>query len=158
MNRRRSPLLTNLDVISSRDVNCGQRQVVKAAGSGNHDLVPLLPRPPITDPDAIVDYLRQRGLVDFLLSDVPPAREDWQRSIREAAEQAGFDILILPARELIILLNPHHVPSRDEVGALADVLNSWNEADAGTGEEPIGFDDALEQRRRRRLRPVVDEP
>jgi hypothetical protein len=123
--------------------------------SSNHGAVPLPPRPPVSDTTAIVNYVRNRGSVDYPLESVPGEFVVWRRRLRLEAKDLGMRVSVRRLTGLLVVLNPDHVPSEDEKRALMDVMNALSAQMLGSEDSPVPtFEQALERRRRQRLRVV----
>lgn len=103
-------------------------------------------QPPVTDQRAIIDALRRHGSVHYPRTAVPGEFTVWRRRLGQAVRLAEVRISVTRGADYILVENRDYEVSEDDSRALTDVI----EAHLLGGD--LAFDDAVQARRRQRLR------
>jgi hypothetical protein len=106
--------------------------------------------PSIGDTISIVDVVRRRGSVHYPVELVPGDFVRWRRKIRLEAKRTGMKVSVIRSSGLVLVYNPDHEQTDDQIHASADVMQG-EFTDA-----PVTYDEALRKRARKRLRVVPD--
>jgi hypothetical protein len=110
----------------------------------SHDGV--VAQPPVTDYRAIIDALRRHGSVHYPRTAVPAEFVVWRRRLRQVARGADMRISVTRGIDYVLIENCDFEVSEEDSLALTDVI----EAHILGGD--LTFGDAVQARRRRRLR------
>jgi hypothetical protein len=107
-------------------------------------------QPPVADIRAVLDVVRRAGSVHYRKSEMPGDFLAWRRRVRQQARAEELSISVIRTADFVVVENRDWQPSGDDDLAVADVIEG-----VLTG-NPIQFDEALQRRRRQRLRTVAD--
>ena len=121
--------------------------------------MPRTPRPPVSDTIGIVEFVRLRGSVDYPLEAVPSNFVLWRRKIRDEAKRLDIRVSVIRSGDVVLVHNPDHEPSQDELRATMAVMGSLTADLLAQSDEPptaLTFDEALHREQRARLRIVSD--
>ena len=108
-------------------------------------------RPPVHDTVGIVDEVRRHGSVHYPIESVPGDFILWRRKIREEAKRTGMRVSVIRSSGLVLVHNPDHEETDEEMQASADVMGGLL-----TGEH-VTYEEALRKRARQRLRLVRND-
>lgn len=117
------------------------------------------PRPSVSDIIGIAEFIRVRGSVDYPLEAVPGDFVLWRRKIRQEVKRLGIRVSVVRSGDIVLILNPDHEPSHDELRATMSVMGSLASDLLGPSDQSpanLTFDDALRREQRARLRVVKD--
>lgn len=124
-----------------------------------HGEMPRMPRPSVSDTIGIAEFIRLRGSVDYPLEAVPGDFVIWRRKIRQEAKGLRIRVSVIRSGDIVVVHNPDHEPSQDELRATMEVMGFLTSDLLGPSDRaPVNltFDDALHAQRRARLRVVQD--
>lgn len=125
----------------------------------DHDEMPRTPRPPVSDTIGIAEFVQSRGSVDYPLEAVPGDFVLWRRKIRDEAKRLDIQVSVIRSGDIVLVHNPDHEPSQDELRATMAVMGSLASDLLAASDQPpaaLTFDEALHREQRARLRVVSD--
>ena len=81
-----------------------------------------MPQPPAIDVEAVIQWVRCRGLAHYPLNTLPDGYLQWRHQICHAAERDGLSVSVLWITGNVLVGNRHHQPGPEDYAALARLL------------------------------------